>query len=77
MGRDLAHIALPCGERVDRDSALPNLTGLTVQQKLPVAASRSGGAVDQSDPSRLGAVVCSRARQRVLLLHQRPGGKED
>src|SRR5262249_59835895 len=43
---------------------------------LPIAASGSGRAVDQPDAARLGELLCGRALQRVLQLHQRLGGKE-
>ena len=43
---------------------------------LPIATSGSGRAVDQSDAARLGELLCGRALQRVLQLHQRLGGKE-
>ena len=31
----------------------------------------------QSDPARLGAVLCGRSFESLLLLHPRLGGKED
>ena len=43
---------------------------------LPIATSGSGRAVDQSGAARLGELLCGRAFQRMLQLHQRLGGKE-
>jgi RNA-directed DNA polymerase len=42
----------------------------------PVATSGSGRKVDQPGAARLGELLCGRAFQRVLQLHQRLGGKE-
>src|SRR5262245_60977906 len=45
--------------------------------KSSVSARRRGDCVYQSDPARLGAVLCGRSCESLLLLHLRLGGKED
>jgi hypothetical protein len=43
----------------------------------PIPTRGSGDQLDQSDPAWLGELLRGWARQRVLWLHSRQGGKED
>src|SRR5262245_62412016 len=45
--------------------------------KSSVPTRRRGDCPHQSDPARLGAVLCGRPLQPVFFVHSRLGGKED
>src|SRR2546428_7136180 len=45
--------------------------------KSSVSARRRGDCAYQSHPARLGAVLCVRPLESLLLVHPRLGGEED